>query len=103
MGYFSNATEFECWAANNCDRCAHWPQDDDAPGCPVDMAHNLFNYELCNEDGHPGKVILDMLIPRSKDGLGNERCAMFQPLHGVTEKHLKDWQKYKAIMAEMSP
>jgi len=99
MGYFPNMTAWEFWAADNCFKCAHWPKDDDAPGCPVEMAHTLYCYELCNSDS-PGKVILDLLIPNTKDGLGCEKCAMFQPRNGVTEKHLRDWAKYKAIMAE---
>ena len=102
MAYFPNATAWEFWATDNCFRCAHWPKDDYARACPVEMAHMLYSYELCNEDAHPGKVILDMLIPQSKDGLSAEKCALFQPKNGVTDKHLRDWEKYKACMAEMS-
>lgn len=101
MGYFPNMTSWEYWAVDNCNRCAHWPKDDDAPPCPVEMAHTLYAYDLCNETDHPGKDMLDMLIPISKDGCGNDKCAMFQSRDGVTDKHLKDWQKYKAIMADM--
>lgn len=100
MGYFPNMTAWEFWAADNCFKCKHWPKDDDAPCCPVEMAHTLYNYELCNKDDDPGKIILDMLIPTSKDGVHNEKCAMFTHRNGVTEKHLRDWEKYKAIMAE---
>lgn len=103
MGYFPNSDAFEYWAADNCNRCAHWPRGDDAPPCPVDTIHMLYNYELCNEKDHPGKVMLDMLIPMEKSGVGNKRCAMFQPRNGVTDKHLKDWARYKAAMAEMAP
>ena len=102
MGYFSNATEWEYWAGDNCFKCLHWPKTDEAPGCPVEMAHNLYNYELCNEEKHPGKVILDLLIPRRKGDTGNRKCAMFRPRNGVSDKHLKDWEKYKAMMAEAS-
>lgn len=102
MGYFPNGTSFDFWFDDNCGKCAHWPKDDGSPGCPVEMAHMLYAYELCNEESHPGKVILDMLIPIAKDGLNNERCAMFKDRHGLTEKHLRDWDKYKAIMAEAS-
>lgn len=101
MAYFPNMTAWEMWAPDNCFRCAHWPKDEDAPGCPVEMAHMLFNYDLCNEKDHPGKVILDMLIPPTKDGCGAQRCAMFAAKDGLTDKHLKDWSKYKAAMAEM--
>jgi len=102
MGYFPNMTSWECWAADNCFKCRHWPKDEDAPACPVEMAHNLYAYELCNEKDHPGKVILDMLIPVRADGLGNKKCAMFATRNGVSDKHLKDWEKYKAAMAEAS-
>ena len=72
------------------------------PACPVEMAHMLYNYDFCNDAEHPAKIILDMLIPQSKDGLGCQKCAMFQARNGVTEKHLRDWEKYKAVMAEAS-
>lgn len=101
MAYFPNMTSWEIWATDNCFRCSHWPKDDDAPACPVEMAHNLYSYELCNETS-PGKVILDMLIPPTKDGCGAERCAMFKPKNGVTDTHLKDWDRYKAAMEEMA-
>jgi len=102
MGYFSNATEGDCWEADNCNKCAHAGGEDD-PICPVMQAHLIYAYQMCNEHENPAKVILDWLIPRNKDGLGNSKCAMFQSKHGVTEKHLRDWDKYKAIMAEMRP
>jgi len=102
MGYFPNMTSWEYWARDNCFKCHHWPKDDDAPPCEVEMAHQLYSYELCNRDDDPGKVILDMLIPTSKDGTGNDKCAMFVARNGVTDEHLRDWEKYKAAMAEMS-
>jgi len=64
------------------------------------MAHSLYSYELCNEKEHPGKIILDLLIPIGK--IDNKKCAMFSPRNGVTDKHLKDWEKYKAAMTEAS-
>jgi hypothetical protein len=54
-----------------CNQCAHQKPDDG--GCAVFLAHLLMNYDECNND----KSILHMLIPRSKDGLGNEKCLMF--------------------------
>lgn len=102
MGYFPNMTSWEMWAVDNCNRCAHAPQTEEADACPVDLVHTLYNYDFCNEKDHPAKVMLDMLIPVHKSGCKNKRCAMFQPRNGVTDKHLKDWSKYKAIMAEMS-
>jgi hypothetical protein len=100
MAYFPNMTSWEYWAADNCFKCLHWPRTDEAPGCPVDMAHTLYSYDLCNESDHPGKVILDMLIP--ENGTSNGKCAMFANRNGLTEKHMRDWEKYKAVMAEMS-
>jgi hypothetical protein len=101
MGYFPNMTAWEMWAVDNCFRCSHWPKDDDAPMCPVEMAHTLFNYELCNDTESPGAQMLEMMIPTAKDECSNEKCAMFMARNGVTDKHLKDWAKYKAVMAEM--
>lgn len=104
MAYFPNATSWEYWAPDNCFRCSHWPKDDDAPPCPVETAHMLYNYEQCKDtpEGKAIEAILDMLIPRTKDDLGNEKCAMFSPKNGVTDRHLKDWAKYKQVMEEMS-
>lgn len=102
MAYFPNGTAGEYYYAQYCSKCAHWPKGDDDPGCSVDIIHNLFNYDQCKDtlEGRAIETILDLLIPRTKDDLGNERCSMFQNRHGVTEKHLRDWEKYKAIMAE---
>lgn len=101
MGYFPNATAWDCWAPDNCFKCSHWPKDEDGPPCPVEMAHMLYNYDQ-GDEGEPCKVrsILDMLIPRTKDGLGNKRCAMFKDKDGLSLRHTRDWEKYKALMAE---
>lgn len=72
MGYFANGTEGDMFEAQNCNKCVH---EDDEKGCPVMLAHLLYSYELCNAKDHPGKHMLDMLIPRK--GAWNERCAMF--------------------------
>jgi hypothetical protein len=98
MGYFPNMTSWEYWAADNCFRCSHWPKNEEAPGCPVEMAHALYSYEMCNAEDNPAKIILDMLIPDGKTG--PNKCAMFSPRNGVSDKHLRDWEKYKAVMAE---
>lgn len=95
MGYFANMTEFELWAVNNCDKCVHYKD-----GCPVDDAHTLFAYELCNDEKHPGKIILNLLIPENADGVGNAPCAMFQRSDGISERQIADWNKYKAAMEE---
>lgn len=101
MGYFSNATEGDFWESDNCAKCHHNGTGEDDPLCPVMAAHMLYAYEMCNEHENPAKIILDLLIPRNKNELGNAKCAMFKPRHGITDRHLKDWDKYKQLMAEM--
>jgi hypothetical protein len=71
MGYFSNGCEGMDYEEQYCSRCVH--QATDNGGCAVFLAHLLHNYDECNND----KSILHLLIPRSKDKLGNEQCAMF--------------------------
>jgi hypothetical protein len=90
MGYFSNGTEGEIFEEQWCANCRHSDISGGReigvdPPCPVWFAHQLYAYELCNEDEHPGKVILDLLIPRktvkASDGfdLPVNECAMFAP------------------------
>ena len=69
MGYFSNGTEGETYRAEWCERCVHGKNLD----CPIWAAHLNFNYAECNKPDS----ILHMLIPRTKDGLGNEQCRLF--------------------------
>ena len=73
MGYFSSGTEGMDYEARYCDRCLHQKPDDD--GCAVWLAHMIAiaNYAECNK---PDSV-LHVLIPRTKNGLGNEQCRMF--------------------------
>ena len=73
MGYFSNGTEGECYQAQYCFRCTHWPPDPNDGMCAVWLAHQLRNYEDCNNAESP----LHVLIPRTK--LGNGECRMFIP------------------------
>jgi hypothetical protein len=70
MGYFSNGTGGEIYEEEFCENCANW----DDGGCAVMLAHMLHNYDECNKPDS----ILHLLIPRSKDGLGNEKCRMFR-------------------------
>jgi hypothetical protein len=70
MGYFANGTENMMYEERYCAKCIH---DGEESGCAVMLAHMLFNYEECNNP----ESILHLLIPRSDDGLGNERCRMF--------------------------
>lgn len=67
MGYFSTGTEGAEYQSQHCSHCVH----DGA--CAVWLAHMLHNYDDCNKKGS----ILHLLIPRRKDGPGNEKCRMF--------------------------
>lgn len=71
MAYFSNGTEGECYYAEYCAKCIHESPDDG--GCMVWLLHLTYNYAECNKKDS----MLHVLIPRSKDGLSNERCKMF--------------------------
>lgn len=76
MGYFSNGTEGMMYEEQYCSRCVH--QDADGAGCPVWNLHLDYSYELCNDKQHPGKVMLDTLIPPDKQHPAfNGQCAMF--------------------------
>jgi hypothetical protein len=70
MGYFPNGSAGDFFEGEWCSRCVH--RGPDGTGCPVMLAHTLFSYELCNEKEHPGKVILDILIPHD-----TSTCEMF--------------------------
>ena len=67
MGYFASGTEGHMYEERYCSRCIH---GDD---CVVWLAHLMSNYDECNNPDS----LLHILIPRSKDGLGNEQCRMF--------------------------
>ena len=69
MAYFSNGTEGMDYVDQWCSNCVHDENED----CPIWNAHLQFSY------GAEGQAesILNMLIPRSKDGLSNEQCTMF--------------------------
>ena len=86
MGYFSNGTEHRIYESRYCDHCVH--QDGiKGSGCSVMLAHLMYNDRFCNDAESP----LDVLIPRSRDGLGNEQCTMFS-LKGVPPVTL-EWDK----------
>jgi hypothetical protein len=74
MGYFSNGTEGLDFEETYCRHCVNMPEREDR-GCPVWLTHLLYAYDLCNEEKHPGKVMLDILIER--DARGSQRCMMF--------------------------
>jgi len=110
MGYFSNGSEERDYAARFCDRCHHdaeWQRVSEsgtaeemkaaAPGCPIRALHILHNYKQCDaqnqengsteqEVGKAFEGTLSALIPRTKDGLGNERCKMFVESSRVSDE-----------------
>lgn len=72
MGYFSNGEEGEAYRKKWCDRCLH-DNLENSINCRVWVLHYIFNYPECDKLDS----FLHVLIPLSKDGLGNERCSMF--------------------------
>lgn len=106
MAYFPNGMAGDIFEAEWCSRCAH-EGGEDGPGCPVMLAHLLYSYELCNAKDHPGKVMLDMLIPDAEPA-ETPACAMF---HEATDadrstmdrkaREREDRARYAAAMAEM--
>ncbi len=70
MGYFANGTEAEGYQAQWCARCKH---DEEDPGCMIWLAHLLWAYSGTDEQ----KEVLDLLIPPTKSGFGNEQCKLF--------------------------
>jgi len=86
MAYFSSGTEGMDYEARFCDKCVHQPQESDHSMCPIWDVHMLQNYEQQKNEGI--RLILSALIPRSADGLTNERCSFFQtrPAHLLAGK-----------------
>lgn len=70
MAYFPNGTSGMYYEEQYCIRCVH---DSEERGCPIMLAHNLYNYRDCNDDNS----ILHLLIPR--EGIDNLECTMFWP------------------------
>jgi hypothetical protein len=73
MAYFSNGTAGEAFYAEYCSGCVHNVQE--GGGCSVWLLHMLHNYQECNKPDS----FLHVLIPRNKDGLGNQACTMYLP------------------------
>ena len=77
MGYFSNGSEGHDYEEQNCRGCVHhdkWNPTQERPPCPVWMIHQTYNADQWKDDKLANA--LNMLIPRSEDGLGNEECNM---------------------------
>ncbi len=71
MGYFPNGTSADIFEEEYCSKCVHNKNEHES--CSVWVAHEIHNYDECNNKDS----ILHILIPRSEDGLGNEKCGMF--------------------------
>ena len=81
MGYFSNSSEGAAYEAKYCNGCIH-DDVENGNGCPILLLHLLYNYDECNNKDS----FLHVLIPRSKDGIGNEQCTMYLPRFAVIEE-----------------
>lgn len=79
MAYFPNGSSSEWYYEEYCAKCVHDQDVDKGQGCTVWLLHLLHNYEECNKPDS----FLHVLIPRSKDGLSNERCKMFVPAPSI--------------------
>ncbi len=104
MGYFPNGTSGADYEGAYCVHCIHYEAEPGGLGCPVMNLHTLYNYDQfkATPEGKMIEAVLNALIPRAESDLHNDRCAMFVNRLAVTDEHLKDWEKYKAAMAEMS-
>ena len=92
MGYFSNGTEGMDYQEQYCFKCRNWS---DEKGCAVWNAHEFRNYKEAN---NPDSILHD-LSPRSKDGLGNEKCLMYLKKGAYERKH-KEPSKQITFVAE---
>jgi len=79
MAYFPNGTAGDEYSSHYCERCVHDLEPEKTGGCRVLLLHLVHNYDQCRDtpEGKLVKGVLDILIPRSKDGLDNEQCTMF--------------------------
>lgn len=86
MGYFSNATEHECYETALCSRCRNFPGSD-APLCAVMQLHAEHNYGQLDSDdvSKARKALLDQLIPIDKETGRNAVCRMFNSIDNGEE------------------
>lgn len=84
MGYFPNGTSGMDYEEQWCLKCVHHEN------CAVWLAHMLHNYDECNNPDS----ILHMLIPLSKNGLGNEKCRMFHEAPNQPHPDQLDLEEY---------
>lgn len=79
MGYFPNGDSGMYYHEQYCSRCLHDRaariDPDSGGGCQVWLAHLAYNY---GQEKNPDlKHTLELLIPRTASGIGNEQCTMF--------------------------
>ena len=86
MGYFSSGSEGLDYEEQWCRRCVHYGPEN-GPGCPVWLAHLL----------HNGDEVLELLIPRSLEGAGNDQCLMFIE----DQARMEAWQARQSRWREM--
>lgn len=79
MGYFSNGSEGADWEVDNCNKCAH-EGPADGPGCNVLLIHSVYNYK--QKEGSDLEAAMNLLIPRTENGLFNKKCGMFIEARG---------------------
>src|SRR5687767_2121181 len=103
MAYFPNGTAGMLYEEQYCANCIHGRD-----GCAVMDAHNFYNYDQFDKDerGKSIRMILSLLIPETKDGLGAEQCALFAAradpeAEDAEQRRLaQQVEKYEALMAE---
>lgn len=76
MAYFSNSDEGYLYEEQYCVHCRHYGDEDN--GCPIWGAHLHGNYVARTPGNNVLREVLDMLIPREKDG-SNGICRFFAP------------------------
>ena len=88
--FFSNATEAMFYEERYCAKCLHYGGE----RCPVLLAHWVcasYAGAKFHDDGSPERMVLDLFIPRDKDGV-NQQCEMFMmmPDEGEKEQRRRD-------------
>lgn len=72
MGYFSNGTEGDAFEGAICSGCVHYISIEEAAdkggGCPVWLAHLLYNYDQFNDGQEKLKSTLSILMTTNEPG-----------------------------------
>lgn len=84
MGYFSNGEEGMLYEEEYCLHCQHWVFDPETQtdGCPVMDMHTWHNREEAN---NKDSALHKWMIPRSSDGVFNEKCLHFRKKAEATD------------------